>query len=80
MKNRLLSDYLKEQLRNPEFAAEYLNAFIEEGTPEEIAEAMAAILAVRNSSEAKGSFEPVVKQIQEFMHNTGLRWSAQPMV
>ena len=78
MNNIPFDTFLKEQLQNPEFAAEYLNSVLDDGTPEDIAEAMTAILLARTNSNAKSSFEPVVKQMQEFMHSAGLRWSAQP--
>ncbi|HEY3874044.1 MAG TPA: hypothetical protein VGM92_01085 [Candidatus Kapabacteria bacterium] len=79
MTPRTLDDFLQDRLQNPQFAAEYLNTFLEDGTPEEIATAMTDILSARTHSNFKSSFEPVVKQIQEFMQSTGLRWSAQPM-
>lgn len=75
---RTLDDFLRDRLQNPQFAAEYLNTFLEDGTSEEIADAMTAILLARTHSSSKNSFEPVVKQMQEFMQTTGLRWSAQP--
>ena len=78
IKPRTFDDFLHEQLQNPEFAAEYLNTFLEDGTSEEIADAMTAILIARTHSTSKNSFESVVKQMQEFMHSAGLRWSAQP--
>lgn len=80
MSNLSLNDFLNDQLKDPEFAAEYLNAFLEDGTPEEIAAAMSAILRARNASNSTQRFDPVVKQIQEFMETAGLRWSAQPSV
>jgi len=80
MTPRTLDDFLRDRLQNPQFAAEYLNTFLEDGTSEEIADAMTAILIARTHSTSKSSFEPVVKQMQEFMQSAGLRWSAQPSV
>ena len=77
MTNLSLDDFLKDQLKNPEFAAEYLNALMEDGTTEEIGEAMAAILAAHNASQSPAEFKPVVKQMQEFLQNAGLKFSAQ---
>jgi hypothetical protein len=80
MNNIPFDTFLKEQLQNPGFAAEYLNSVLEDGTPEEIAHAMTDILSARSSAGSTKAFEPVVKQMQEFMHTAGLQWSAQPSV
>jgi hypothetical protein len=80
MNNIPFDAFLKEQLQNPEFAAEYLNSVLEDGTPQEIAHAMTDILSARSEAGSQKVFEPVVERMQEFMHTAGLRWSAQPSV
>jgi DNA-binding phage protein len=71
-------DFLAERLKNPEFAAHYLNAILDDGSPEEITQAMKAILAAGNERPVPSLSEPMVEQLQRLMHQTGLRLYAQP--
>jgi DNA-binding phage protein len=71
-------DFLAERLKNPEFAAHYLNAILDDGSPEEITEAVQAILAARHERPVPSLSEPMVEQVQRLMHQTGLRLHVQP--
>ncbi|GEM_PF-4800355 len=73
-----LDDFLAERLKNPEFAAQYLNSILDDGTPEEIAEAVKAILAARHESSMPVITKPVVEQVQYLLHKAGLKLYVQP--
>ncbi|HET6402771.1 MAG TPA: hypothetical protein VFH95_15410 [Candidatus Kapabacteria bacterium] len=71
-------NFLAERLKNPEFAAHYLNAILDDGSPDEIAEAVQAILAARDERPLPAVTKPAVEQVQHLLHQAGLRLHVQP--
>ena len=71
-------EFLAVRLKNPEFAAQYLNSILDDGSPEEIAEAVQAILEARDEKPVPGVTKPAVEQVQYLLHKAGLRLYVQP--
>jgi len=71
-------EFLAERLKNPEFAAHYLNSILDDGSPEEIAEAVEAILKARDERPMPALTKPAVEQVQHLLHKAGLRLHVQP--
>lgn len=69
--------YLREQLRDPELAAEYLTAALEEDRPEHF------VLALRNVSAAHGgrndvADDPTLESLVSVLRALGLRLALSP--
>ena len=70
--------FLGDRLKNPEFAAQYLNSVLDDGTPDEIADAVKAILEARVEQPFPAITKPVVEQLQYLLHKAGLKLHVQP--
>ena len=76
------NDFLAERLKNPEFAAHYLNSILDDGSPEEIADAVKAILMARNGTLGEPALPAATKSLAQasayLLHEAGLRLHVQP--
>ena len=76
-------DFLAERLKNPEFAAHYLNSILDDGSPEEITDALKAILMARSGPHTERTASAAVtKSLAQasayLLHEAGLRLHVQP--
>jgi|GEM_PF-6502485 len=55
-------DFLANQLRNPEFAAHYLATYLDDGTPEEIADALSKIIRARRNADRPKIYEHLFQE------------------
>ncbi len=62
MNNLSHQDFLASQLQDPEFAAHYLATYLDDGTPEEIADAMSKIIRVRRNADRPKIYEHLFQE------------------
>jgi DNA-binding phage protein len=75
MNNMPYAEFLEEKLNDPEFAMHYLMTYLEDGSPEEVAEALAKILRTRKRSEIPRIYEQILQQNWELLRDAGMNIS-----
>ena len=69
MNNVTHQDFLTKQLEDAEFAAHYLAAYLEDGTPDEIAEALSKIIRARRNSDRPMIYERLFQQNRDSLRH-----------
>lgn len=62
MNNLPYTEFLDKKLEDPAFAVHYLQGYLEDGTPEEIAEAISKIIRVRRNSDRPKIYERLFQE------------------
>ncbi len=61
MNNLPYKEFLEKKLEDPAFAAHYLQGYLEDGTPEEIAEALSKVIRVRRNADRPKIYEHLMQ-------------------
>ncbi len=72
MNNLSHQDFLSAQLQNAEFATHYLHGYLEDGTPEEIAEAISKVIRALRDSDRPKIFDSLFQQNRDSLPLTGV--------
>jgi hypothetical protein len=67
VKNLPYRDFLAKQLEDPGFVAHYFMSYIEDGTSEEIAEALSKIIRVRRNSDRPKIYEHLFQENRDYL-------------
>ncbi len=65
MNNLSHRDFLAGQLEDPEFAAHYLATYLDDGSPEEIADALSKIIRARRNADRPKIYEHLFEDNQD---------------
>jgi hypothetical protein len=72
MNNIPYKEFLDKKLEDPAFAAHYLQGYLEDGTPEEIAEAFSKIIRVRRNSDRPKIYEHLFQENRDYLRPSGV--------
>jgi hypothetical protein len=72
MSNIQYQDFLSKKLEDSEFAANYLLTYLEDGTPQEIADAISKILRARKNKELPKIYAQLIQDNREMLRHAGI--------
>ncbi|MFI5201469.1 MAG: hypothetical protein ACHQNE_03700 [Candidatus Kapaibacterium sp.] len=72
MNNLPYTEFLDKKLEDPAFAVHYLQGYLEDGTPEEIAEALSKIIRARRNSDRPKIYEHLIHENRDALRPSSI--------